>query len=285
MPGFIRKNAPMIAFSSGCYALLRKLQFPIDVSKLISLGIYGYNADLHDLEIVTPLLLTPFHLALFSRLGLNELTRKVLYAVSMGYIIFENIHSPHALPRNFQKWLEYNCGAKREMLEEFKEDCSAYEWIKKSTSNSYSTTEALKRSFQRLAVTLAKLQFLTVFVNISTKRSWIKVDVRRNVVAYLRTFAFVYSVMVMLGGGIDVYNNLVGHFVESEDIEHYRPSKLFQFSMFSVEAFIAIQIPTKSKQRVLTAVLLAQALMTRLNKHGQNVKACLPIICYLFSQF
>ena len=283
MPGFIQRNAPIVALSSAIYGLLRKLRVPNDAAKLISIGIYGHNADIPDLETIIPFLLTPFNLSMFRQLGLNDLTRKVLYALSMGYIIFENIHSPHALPRNFQKWLEYHCGAKREMLDEFKEDCSAHEWIQKSTTNAYSAADALKRSFKRLVVTLGKVQLLTVFVNMLMSRSF-KVDVKRNVIAYVRTFAFIYSVMVMLGYGIDLYNRWVHHFIKSEDIERYRPSKMFQFGMFSVEAFIAIHIPPVSKQRVLTAVLLVQALMTRLNKCGQSVKALLPVICYLSSQ-
>ena len=287
MPGFVRRNAPTISVSLAIFGASRYLKLPKDAAKLISIGYFGYNSEIYDFEIVTPLLLTPFYLSLNHRLGLGPWSWKVLYAVAMGYVVVQDMHSPHAVPRNFQKWLEYHSGSKKQMFVEFKRDCSMHQWVTKQVTNSYSANDAFIRSFKRLAITLVRFQLFTMLIKMVLSRSF-KLNaniIKQNMIAMVRSHSCAFVIMVMTGGATDQYNKLVHYVVKSDDIVQYRPSKGFQYAMYSICAFIGIQIASNSKQRILAAFAMIQAMVTRLNMEGLNIKAFWPIVCCLFSRY
>ena len=280
----LRKTAPKIAFAGGLYGALRYLRCPNDASKLLSAGAFGYVADQYALEFVTPFLLSPSLLRVLQRFGSHQQITMVVFGVSVGYMMLENLHTPDAVPRNMRRLMDKNNGTPREVMARFREDCSAYGWITKEFSNSCSYSEAAVSSIKSLSVNLGKLQLLSMAMKVALTRK-LNVDIKRNVVSWARMVLFFYSCFMMTGGFIDQYNRRIHHFNDSQDIEQYRPSKAFQFTMFAFFSYICLYSRAPSDRPVLASIIFVHALVTRLNKDNIRLKAFLPIICYLFSRF
>ena len=271
-----------IAFTS--YGLLRYMKFPNDASKVVSVAAYGLTADHKDLEFVTPLLLAPSIMYLLRQLNSSVMT-KGLHALSVGYFVMECLQTPDAVPTNLRTFLDKNCGASREVLAGFRRDCAKYGWITKEFTTSCSFPEAATKSLRITSMSIAKLQLLTMIMKMLMTRS-LRFDAKRNAVEWARAVACTYATFMLVGGlGVDQYNKLVPHMRDSEDITRYRPSKIFQTTMFALCAYIAIHIQSKDKHRMVASCSFIQAVMTQMNKRGIPLKDFLPVICYLTSRF
>lgn len=259
------------------------MRFPKDAAKVISLGAFGYFADQQDLEFICPMLLTPFILSVLQRFGSRPVITKGIYAICTGYVLLQNLHAPNAVPKNLRIFMDKNCGTTQEALAGFRRDCSAHGWITKEFASKCSAPDAARIGIRKCLVSMAKMQLLTVIAKMAMSRS-LKVNVKRNVVVWGRTSMYLYSIFMMVGFSIDYYNKLIHHFIDSDEIDEYRPSKKLQFVMMALYCLIGINIVVESKHGALASISLCNALMTRSNKYGVDVKAFLPIISYLFSQ-
>ena len=284
MPSYLAQRALTMAMGSSSYGLLRYLRFQKDAAKLLSVAGFGLRADHDDLEFLTPLLLTPSMMYLLHRLGSHQVTQGV-YALSNAYICLETLHAPHAVPKNVRLFMDKNSGTSKEVMARFRKECAEHGWITKEFTKSCSFPETAKRSIRTLAVSIGKLQLLTITVKIVMAQS-LKIDVKKNIISWARTVTFCYVLFMMVGGlGIDRYNKLVHHWNDSEDIEQYRPTKTTQMAMFFAFAYLSLQIQSKSKHNVAASCIFFQAVITVMNKHNVRIKTFLPVIAYLFSRY
>ena len=282
MPSFLQERAPKIAAAVASYGALRHFRLRDDAAKLLSLGAFGCTADKDDLEFVTPLVLCPTVLSVLRRSGSRDYSKE-LYAVSMGYIIYQWQHDHLSLPKNLSYFLDKNSGCSRERLSTMRRECKTHGWYSKEYSTTYSHGDFVMESIRRLMVNVGKLQLLTAMLRVA-RSGRLRVNLKREVVSWGRTVLFCCIVYITSIQWVKVYNRYIHHHNDSEEIERYRPSKAFQMAMWNLCAFLGIQAQSKSKQHMLAACILIQALITRMNRSNISIKAFLPVICYLFSQ-
>lgn len=264
------------------YGLLRRCRIHSDAAKLLSLGAFGYTTDKDDLEFVTPLLLGPTVMSMLRRYGSRDFSKEV-YAISMGYIIFQWGHDHLSMPKNLRFFLDKNSGASKELLSEMRREYRANGWWTKQTSKVFPLGHVAIERTKKLMMNVGKLQLLTVMLRVARART-LNVNVKHEFVSWARTVLFCCIVYTTSLRWIKLYNKYIHHHNDSEEIERYRPSTAFQMTMWTLCAYLGIQVQSKSKQRLTASCLVIQAVITWLNRRNISIKAFLPVICYLFSQ-
>ena len=274
-----RRKIVKIVIGFASFASLRYIQLPNDAAKLSSLAIFGCVADKDDLELVISFLLTPVILPLLKKME-SSLIEKGLFALCSSYITLEGMHHPDTVPRNSRGFYDRNCGASKEVMARIRRDCAEHGWVTKEFSNTISRATAAFLSMRRTAISTGKLKLLTEMMRlIVTRKS--KFDLRSNLLEWARTFLFCHSLFMLHGFlGVIQYNRWMSRFIESDNIEDYKPSFRFQWTMFSLFAFIAVHIESKSKHKLLASYYFIQAVITRMNLNELSIKHFVPLIFY-----
>ena len=280
MSEILKSTASNVGLAVAFYGILRSLRFKSDAAKFLAVGITGWDANKEDLELLTPFLLAPTVRSLLRRSGSHHISQ-ALCAMSMGYIILKWHHDHQVLPKQLNHFMDKIVGASKEELSEMRMECKTNGWITKKFTGSH--TFPTRNAIKGLAVKVTAFQMLIMVLKMVKSRKW-KVNPRYQLISWLRMIIFCNIVLISSCGWIRKYNQWIHHHNDSEEIKRYRPSKAFQMTMFTLCAYVGLQVQTKSKRRTLASCLILQAIITRLNQSDIRLKNFFPVMCLIFSQ-